>query len=190
MREKMKARFDSFVRFLRSSKRTTVLVVFIVVTTLIITSLISLWLDKVTNLDLPSVGTIRTLGVEAYWDQDLTDKIDQEEKIDWGTIWLASSQNISIYLRSISNFETTLHLTMANLTFYNSNQTSLYPPIDISNHMNLDWTYSKTKVRPGEILRVTLILETRISDSFILYLIDNDARRFSFDIIISTSEYS
>jgi len=57
--------FDSFVKFLHSSKRTVLLIIITVMITIVINTTISIWLERVTNLLIPSLGIIRTLGVEA-----------------------------------------------------------------------------------------------------------------------------
>jgi uncharacterized membrane protein YwzB len=66
MQWKIKNTFDSFVKFLRSLKRAVLLITITIVITLIISSIISIRLSKVINLSVPSLGTITTLGVEAY----------------------------------------------------------------------------------------------------------------------------
>jgi len=171
----MKNTFGSFVKFLHSSKRAILLITLTAVITLIISSIISIWLSKVTNLNVPSFGTIRTLGVQGYWDKNLENKT---ETFDWGTIWPGASKNVTIYLRSISNIETTLYLNTTN-----------WNPTNISDYVNLTWNYDETTIRPNEIIGVTLTLSASSSYSFILYLIANDVKQFSFDIIISTQEY-
>ena len=171
----MKNTFNSLIEFLHSSKRVILLITITVVVTLIISSVISIWLSKVTNLDVPSLGTIKTLGVEAYWDLDLENKT---ETINWGTIWIGSSQNVTLYVRSISNYVATIHLNTTN-----------WNPTNISDYTNLTWNYNGTPVNPGEIIQITLTLSTSSSNSFIRYLITNDVKQFNFDIIISTSEY-
>ena len=174
----MKDIFGSFVKFLRSSKKTILLVTITAVITLIIGSLISIWLSKVTNLKVPSIGTIKTLGVEAYWDANLTDKIDEDEQIDWGTLWIGSSNNITIYLRSISNVEATLYVNATN-----------WDPANLSDYMNLLCTRNGTTVHPGEKIQTTLTLSAPYSSKFISYLIANDVKEFSVDVVIRTSEY-
>jgi len=157
------------------TKRTVVLIFVVVVITLVMSTIISMWLEGITNLHIPSLGTIRTLGVEAYWDRNLENKT---EIIDWGTIWPGSSRNITFYLRSISDVETTLYLNTTN-----------WNPANISDYMTLSWNYNGTRFHPGEIIQVTLTLSAPSSRSFIRYLTTNNVKEFSFDIIIGTSQY-
>lgn len=170
----MKAAFNSLVKFLRSSKRKILVIIITAVITIAISAIISLWLSSINNIYVPSLGTIKTLGVEAYWDKNLENKT---ETISWGTIWPGSSKNFTLYLRSISNTETTLLLNATN-----------WNPANISEYMNLSWNYNETILHPSETIQVTLILTTSSSNEFISYLINNDVKEFSFDIIISTLE--
>jgi len=174
MHRNMKDTFISFIEFLRSSKTTILFIIITAVITIAISAIISLWLSSINNIYVPSLGTIKTLGVEAYWDKNLENKT---ETINWGTIWPGSSKNFTLYLRSISNTETTLLLNATN-----------WNPANISNYMNLTWSYDGTPLNPGEVIQLTLTLSASPSDSFIQYLIANDVKDFSFDIVIVASE--
>ncbi len=158
------------------SRRTFLLIAAVSATTILVTSLTAIWLSRITNLRIPSLGTIKTLGAEAYWDKNLT---NQTKEIKWSTIWPGSSQNISLFIRSTSNAETTLILNATN-----------WNPTNLSDYLNLVWDYNGTTVRPEETIEVTLTLSASSSYEFITYLITNDVRQFSFDITISTSEYT
>ena len=170
----MRNKFHSFIAFLLSSKKTVLLILVVVVITISISAITSIWLSRTINLHVPSLGTIKTLGVEAYWDENLENKT---ETINWGTIWPGSSKNFTFYLRSISNTETTLLLNSTN-----------WNPANISEYMNLSWNYNGTILHPSETIQVTLTLTTSSSNTFLLYLITNDVTDFNFDINISASE--
>ena len=159
----------------RPSKQTLLLIATVAAATIIITTFAAIWLSKILNLSIPSLGTIKTLGVEAYWDRNLTNKT---ETIKWGTIWPGSLHNTTFYIRSISNIETKLKLNTTN-----------WNPSDLSSYMNLTWTYNGTVVSPSEVIEVTLTLSASSSYSFIMYLLTNDVKQFSLDIIINTQEY-
>jgi len=177
--------FYSFTKFPRPSKKTVLLVLAVVAITILLTTIISIWSNKVTNLKLPSLGTLMTLGVEAYWDVNLTDKIDQDEKINWGTLWLGSSNNVTVYLLSISTDKTALTLTKANLKFYDTSEVAIQPYNNISTYMNLSWDYNGSIVEPGDVIQVTLTLSAYYSKDFANYLIEKDIKSFSFDIHIT-----
>ena len=176
----------SFLQFLRSIKKTILLILVVVAITLLVSTIISVLLTRTHTIDVPSLGHIKTRGVEAYWDINMQ---NETEEINWGTFWLGSSNNITIYLLSVSNVETTLSLTKANLTFYNTNEVAIHPPNNISIYMNLSWDYNGSVVKPGGVIQVTLTLSADYSPDFISYLIENDIRRFSLDILISVIEY-
>jgi len=176
---------NSLIKFLRSSKRAILLVTITVVITLIISSVISAWLSKVTNLSVPSLGTIKTLGVEAYWDR----KLENETKtIDWGTIWLGTTKNVTLYIKSVSNIPTTLQLETANWTFLDSYNNVVSGPNETTPYINLTWNYKNATIQPGEVTQITLTLSIDNSYDFIQFLITNDVKKFSFDIIIKTAE--
>lgn len=180
---------DNWLRskFSMPSKNTVLLIIIVVLITLLLSAMIAVLLSRTHNLRVPSLGTIMTEGVEAYWDANLTDKIDANEKIDWGTLQLGSSSNVTIYLLSVSNIETTLKLAEENLVFY-QNQTPLQPSSNILTYMNLSWNYKGDILRPGDTIQVTLALKAEYSPDFISYLIENDVESFSLDIHIQTSD--
>jgi hypothetical protein len=179
----------SDLKSLLPSKRTVVLVLAVIVITVILSAAFSILLSRFSNLRLPSLGTIMTEGVEAYWDENLTNKISTDEKIDWGTLKLGTSKNVTFYLLSISNIETILNLTEKDLLFYDGNGVAMQPPSYILTYMNLSWNYNGSVVRPGDVIHVTVTLSAGHSPDFVTYLIDNDVRRFTLDIHIRTLEY-
>jgi len=142
--------------------------------TLLLSSGLSIWLSKTTDLKILSIGTVKTIGVEAYWDQNLKNKT---EVIDWDIIWLGSSKNVTIFLRSISNVKTLLQLNVTN-----------WNPGNISKYMILSWSYNGTPVEPGEVIQVTITLSAPPSKPFIEYMLVNDVKEFTFDIVIRATE--
>ncbi len=91
-------------------------------------------------------------------------------------MWVGASKNVTFYIRSTSNYKTTLKL---NVTDWN--------PADVSDYMNLLWDYNGEKLDPGETIQVTLTLSIPSSPSFVRYLIDEKVQNFSFDIHIVAS---
>ena len=142
--------------------------------TLLFSTAISIWLSEVTTLNIPTIGTIKTIGVEAYWDQNLDNKT---ETIDWDTIWLGSSKNVTLYLQSTSSVKTIVQLNATN-----------FNPKNISKYIHLSWNYYGTPINPNEVTQVTITLSTIYSKSLIGSLIANESEEFSFEIIISAIE--
>jgi len=146
------------------------------VITLLLSSAISIWLSEVTGLKVPSIGTIKTIGVEAYWDETLENKT---EAVDWDEIWTGSSKKVTFYLQSISNVKTVLQLNTTN-----------WSPANISRYMNLSWNYNGTPTDSGEVIQITITLTATLSRPFSEYLIANGVKEFSFDIVIRAVEYT
>jgi hypothetical protein len=161
------------------------LIVIVVLATLLLSGLISIWLYKTVNLHIPSLATIKTLGVKAYWDPNLK---NQTTEIPWPTVYPGTSNNVTLYLQSVSNVKTRLELQTANWTFQSSNGTIVSGPANSTNYMNLTWNYNNKTVDPGQTIEVTLTLSIGNSPDFIRFLINNNVEEFSFEIIISTSE--
>jgi len=174
MLENMMNRFHSFIAFFRSSKKTILLMLIVALLSIAVTTTISIMLSNIHNLTIPSLGNIKTIGVEAYWDPNCENKT---ETIDWGIMWPGSSKNVTLYIRSVSNVKTTLHLSTSDLN-----------PADISEYINLSWNYEGSRLNPDEVIQVTLFLSASIDDSFSYYLIDNKVKDFSIDIHIVAGE--
>lgn len=162
----------SFVR----SKKTILLLIAIIAATVVLTTFISILLERISTIHVPSMGTIHTIGVEAF-DGDIRLQ-NGSQYVDWGTIYPGTSTNRTFSLRSKSNVETILSLKTTN-----------WSPINMSVYLTLSWNYSGAPMGPDEVTRVTLSLLSSDSQSFIDYLVTNDVEEFSFDIIISAEQY-
>jgi len=140
----MKTLSPSVVRFLRSPKKTIPLILVVIVATIATSTAISVLLSRTTHFYVSSLGTIKTLGVEAYWDPNLENKT---EVLNWGNITTGTSKNATLYIRSISNIDTILYLNATN-----------WNPAILSEYMTLSWNYNGTTVHPSEIIQITLTL--------------------------------
>jgi len=179
VRKHMKNPFNSFIEFLRHSKKTVLLILIVAAITITFTTTISMLLSRIDNYFFPSLGTIRTTGVNA-----------SIQFIDWGTIYPGTLTNRSFYVQSRSNIETTLNLTVANWTFRDSegNNVTGALPIKPADAMNVTWNYTGALVSPGKKIYVTLTLWASNDARFINYLIDKRVEEFSFDIHIYAKE--
>ena len=184
MKKYVKRLFITLVKFLDRSKKTIFLILVVAAMTMILTTAISIWISRISHLYIPSLGNMRTYGVEAY-DGNITTS-NGEQYIDWGTTYPGTLTNRSFYIRSKSNTETTLNLETANWTFQDSDGKNVTEPTN--NYINLTWNYTDTPISPNEEIYVTLTLQASNSDSFINYLITNDVTDFSFDICIYASK--
>jgi hypothetical protein len=170
----MKEKFDFLSKFPHPSKKTVLLILVVVAVTLLLSAAISVLLSKVTKLRVPSVGNVITIDFEVYWDENCE---NETKRVDWGKISPGSSKNVTFYLRSISNVDTKPDLNTTN-----------WNPANVSNYMNLLWNYNGTPIKPHQVVQVTLSLSLSSSYSFIDYLITNNVKEFSFDIIIYPPE--
>jgi len=148
-------------------------VIITVAATLVVSTFVSMLLSE-SDLSIPSVGTIKASGVEAYWDRNLTNRT---MNINWGTISPGSSANVTLYLKSVSVKDVNLSLAPDN-----------WNPGNLSVFMSLAWSYNGTAVRPGQVIQVTIVLSASYSNAFIRYIMSNDIKQFSFDVLIDAHE--
>jgi hypothetical protein len=131
------------------------------------------WLSKIDNLTVPSIGTIHVTGVDAYGGD--IKSANGTMSIDWGTLYLGDSKNASFYLKSISNIPIKLAFNVTN-----------WSPEGIAPYMTLSWNYTGTQIAPQEEIPVGFTLSLSSSRDFINYLITNNVTAFNFDIHIYT----
>jgi len=131
----------------------------------------------------PSLGTIKVIGVEAYG-ENITIAQDGKQYIDWGTVYPGSAVNCSFYIKSKSNMLITLNLSISNITFKNSKGENVSEILSVKNSLNLAWNYNDTLLKPNEEIYVTLTLKASSEPIFIDYLVANDVKEFTFDIVI------
>lgn len=117
---------------------------------------------------ISNVGSFKTIGIGAYWDENATDKV---ETIDWGILEPGTPSNVTMYLQNDGNSDVTL-----------SKSTSNWNPTVASNYLTLNWDYDGQMLEPDENLPVTLTLSvsgnvTGVTD-------------FDFDITVLGTEQS
>jgi len=112
---------------------------------------------------IPSVGTIKTVGVGAFWDINCTSMVT---KIDWGIVEPGYHVNATIYLRNEGNAPITLSLHTEN-----------WNPSNASSYITLSWDYATQTVDPGAVVKVDLTLAVSSNVTGIM--------GFTFDIIIT-----
>lgn len=172
-------------RAIRRSWKTALLIVIVAATAIAVSTLISMWLSRYTNFHFQNTGTIYTIGVEAYWDQNLTNRTSQ---IQWGTLYAGTKINMTVYLHSISNIPTTLSLKTENWTFVNLAGTNVTEPPNREAYMNLTWDYNNQTFNPNQTIQATLTLAVTGDPVFLQYLIQNSVATFSFDITVNARE--
>jgi len=167
----MKRVFASIVEFARRSKKIVLLVVIVSLATLLVSTLVAIFMERNGNLRVPSIGTIHTFNVEAYGGDILYE--NGYGYVDWGIMLPGGSVNRSFYLRSISNVEGMLNLSTTN-----------WNPQAISQYLSLSWDREGASMRPQEETNITLTLVVSSSRSFVDYVLANNVTEFSLDIHI------
>lgn len=172
--KKIWAQLHSFFVFLKSSYKILFLVAIVAIISVASTTLVSILLSESdSDVYLPSLGTIKTIDVEIYWDPNGENK---RETLSWDEI-KTGTVNTTVYVKSVSNFRVTLNL---NITDWN--------PVEISDYLTISWDYNGTLINPGEIIPVTMTLSASSSDAFINYLVENEINRFDVAIHIVASD--
>ena len=115
-----------------------------------------------TSNPISNVGSLKTIGIEAYWDGNLTDKVNV---IDWGILEPGSQRNIEMYFYNEGNFAVTL-----------SKSTSNWNPAIASSYLTVSWNYNGQPIEAGENLPVALTLNVSTNVEGVT--------DFDFDIIV------
>jgi hypothetical protein len=183
----MKKSVQFFIKFIRHHKETLLLVITVALITILLHTSISIWLSSFSNANIPSIGTIHTLNVEVYG-KDIQDH-NGEKLIDWGIVYPGTLVNRTFNVTSKSNIDGILIIKTANWTFYNSqNETALGPSNKIKYMHLIPPKHNMTLIAPDETLELTLTLNVTSSNDFINFILEYDAKRFSFDIYIYIKE--
>jgi len=182
--EKIMAQLRSFTCFLKASYKTLVLVAIVVVITVATTSLVSIMLSHSDDeVYLPSLGTIKTIEVETYWDPNGENR---RENLTWNEIQIQKLEgdeikmnqvNTTVYVKSVSNFRVTLNMFLTD-----------WNPVEISDYLTISWDYNETILNPDEIIPVTMTLSASSSDAFVNYLVENEITRFDVAVHIVASD--
>jgi len=182
--EKIAAKLHSFYCFLKASYKTLFLVAIVAIISVASTTLVSMMLSHSDDeVYLPSLGTIKTIEVETYWDpngknrrENLTWNEIKIEKLDWNEI-KTDPLNTTVYVKSVSNFRVTLNMFLTD-----------WNPVEISDYLTISWDYNGTILNPDEIIPVTMTLSASSSDAFIEYIVENEIKRFDVVIHIVASD--
>jgi hypothetical protein len=105
---------------------------------------------------------LNTIGIGAYWDENLTNRVNG---IDWGLLKPGDQKSFSIYIHNEGNSAVTL-----------SESTSNWNPSVASNYLTLSWNYNGQAIEADKNLQVTLTLSVSANITGIT--------NFSFNIIV------
>jgi hypothetical protein len=115
-----------------------------------------------TTETISNVGSLKTIGIGAYWDENLTAKVNL---IDWGTLEPGAQKSFLIYFQNEGNSAVTL-----------SQSTSNWNPSAAATYLTLNWDYNGQTIEADKNLQVTLTLSVSANITGIT--------NFGFDIIV------
>jgi hypothetical protein len=115
-----------------------------------------------TTETISNVGSLKTIGIGAYWDENLTNRVNQ---INWGLLEPGGQKSFSIYLHNEGNSAVTLIRSLSN-----------WNPSAATTYLTLNWNYNGQTIEAGKNLQVTLTLSVNTD----IIGITN----FSFDITV------
>jgi hypothetical protein len=93
--------------------------------------------------------------------------------IDWGTMYVGSSKNVSFHLQSTSNVPIKLDFNTTDWT-----------PWGIDKYLKLSWNYTQQAIDSKQEIFLTFTLNSALSEDFENYLITNNIDSFSFNVNI------
>lgn len=132
----------------------------------LVTCLVSAYIILTLTVRIPSVGRIKAIGVEVFWDSNATQTV---EYVDWGTIAPGDLVGVTLYFRNTKNTNFTMILN-----------SSAWEPINASQYLTLDWNYTGQIIQPEQTVPVQLTLYASLQIK--------DITVFSFDININADE--
>lgn len=146
--------------------------------------MVSIWLSRFYNLRLPSLGTIRAIGVKVYGGN-----LTNGAQLDWGTVYPGTLTNRSFYIQSESNTPVTLTLKQSNFTLLNSRRENItdYLPLPPTEALKLTWNCSSIILNPQEVIFATLTLNVSRDLIFIEFLVNYEVVEFNFDACIEAT---
>jgi hypothetical protein len=122
--------------------------------------------------DFSSNGYIFVQGVRIFGG-DL-----QENAIQFNTLYIGDSKNVSFYVQSTSNFPVRLSFLVTD-----------WSPHEIGAFLILNWDYNGLPINPNEEILLTLTLSSPLSEDFANYLISNNVSTFGFIIHVTSTMY-
>ena len=125
------------------------------------------------NYHISSVGTVKTINVEVYWDFYLTNPVTQ---IDWDTVAPVgytepgTTKTVIIYVVSISNSPMTLNM-----------YTGTWTPVGIDLYMSCTWDAQGIVLSPDTPLQTAITLQVEQG------IIEAGYETFNFEIVLEGS---
>ena len=127
--------------------------------------LASMTLAQTSQRSINSYGTVKFVGVSAYWDNACTSEVTS---IPWGNITAGTSVDNAVYFKNVGTAAGTLSMSYGNFT-----------PAVAASYLTLGWNCSGYILSPNAVTCAKLTLTVRPN---IVNVTD-----FSFDILVQAS---
>lgn len=120
----------------------------------------------IANRSVSNSGSLKTIGVEVYWDQACTNRVSS---IDWGTLEAGGTKSYTVYVKNNGTASETLSMMTSN-----------WNPSATSSQISLNWNCTDYVLAHGSVVGAVFTLTVSSSISGIA--------NFSFDITIVGTE--
>jgi len=137
----------------------------IVLTAVVLALLLATIVGLVYFRRISSVGVVKTVGCDVFWDSGLTNRVTE---IDWGMVEPGREHNRTVFIKNTSNVP-------ANLTLGTDN----WNPSVASDYIALFWNYDNHTLAVGEVVPVVFTLSIAANIMGVT--------NFTFDIVIIAS---
>lgn len=116
----------------------------------------------VVSVRIRSVGLIKAVGVQVFWDLRCTSEVTE---IDWGQRGPGDLAGVTLYIKNTKN-------TPVNLTL----STDTWEPAEAELYLVLDWNYTEGEIlQPGDVhsVQLTLMVDPAVKnvDLFSFYIV-------------------
>ncbi len=118
-----------------------------------------------TSRVITNAGSVKGVGVGAYWDSACTNKISS---ISWGSLDACSNKTIMVYVRNEGNTGVTLSIAEQN-----------WNPSTASSYMTLKWNYLGQTLSVNQVIPAKLTLTVSSAAS--------GTTNFGFDLTVTAS---
>lgn len=137
-------------------------IIAVILLSLILSGLITVTVRSLyqTSNTISSVGTLKTIGIGVYWNDDLTSRVST---INWGYLMPGGQKSFTVYVHNEGIIPLTLSMSTSN-----------WNPASASSYLTLTWSRIDQKINAGTTVAVTLTLA--VSESI------TGISSFNFDI--------
>jgi len=147
------------------AQRLLAVVTLVVIVTVAVTAIVAFGALS-NSRNVQSFGTVKTVNVGVYWDNDCT---NATSTVNWGTLEPGAAKNFTIYVKNEGSVAVVLSMSTEN-----------WNPASASSYITLSWNRESHALSHGSVVQAVLTLSVSSEISGIT--------NFSFDIIITGTE--